>query len=133
LLASARWCPRREAQTSAAPRRQNRGDIDLLHPHHRFKGAPGFTTASLQRLDQHARRDLPRDAPFVLAPAARAFLPAIADDRIPIPIRLVLIVSRDLERKGFIVFERGTAVEAETGNAGNREFDSDDVTSLAGW
>src|SRR5262249_25575821 len=31
------------------------------------------------------------------------------------------------------MFERGTAVEAETGNTGNREFDRQHITRLAGW
>src|SRR5581483_12008364 len=76
--------------------------------------------------------DLPGNAPSVLAPAACAFLPAITHDRIPVAVRLVLIIGRKLERKGFIMFERCPAGQPETGNAGNREFDRDDVTSLAG-
>jgi hypothetical protein len=31
------------------------------------------------------------------------------------------------------VFERGPAVEAETGHASNREFDRQHISSLAGW
>src|SRR5947207_12764971 len=31
------------------------------------------------------------------------------------------------------MFERGTAVEADTRHAGNREFDNQHITRLAGW
>src|SRR5262249_18406601 len=106
---------------------------DLFHAHHRIEGALCLAAAGSERLRQRARRDLPRDAPFVFAPAARAFLAAIADDGVPIAVGLFLIVGGDLEREGFVMFERGTAVEAETRNAGNREFDGDHITRLAGW
>ena len=58
---------------------------------------------------------MPGDAPLVFAPAASAFLAAIADDGVPVSIGLVLIVGRDLEREGFVMFERWTAVETDTG------------------
>jgi hypothetical protein len=56
---------------SAAPRRLNRGDVDLLHSYHRVKRALCFIAADCQRLGQNARCDLPGDAPLVFAPAAR--------------------------------------------------------------
>ena len=56
--------------TSAAPRRLDRGNVDLLHVHHRIKCALCFIAAGRQRLGQDARRDLPGNAPLVLAPAA---------------------------------------------------------------
>ena len=59
-----------ERAVSAAPRRLDRGDVDLLHAHHRIKRALCFIAAGRQRLGQHARRDLPGDAPLVFAPAA---------------------------------------------------------------
>jgi hypothetical protein len=62
--------------TSAAPRRLDRGDVDLLHAHHRIKRPLCFIAAGGQRLGQHARRDLPGNAPLVFAPAARALLAA---------------------------------------------------------
>src|SRR3546814_10734438 len=79
------------------------------------------------RLGQHARRDLPGDTPLVFAPAARALLAAIADDRVPVAVGLLLIVGGDLKREGFVVFERGPAVEAETRDTGNCEFDCQHV------
>src|SRR5262249_48419555 len=117
----------------AAPRRLDCGDVDLSHTHHRFKGALCFSAPGRHRFHQDTRRDLPRHAPLVFAPAARAFLPAIADDRVPIAIRLVLIVSSDLKRKRFIMFERRTAVEADTGDASNFELDHQHISLLAGW
>src|ERR1700686_5193571 len=120
-------------RSRAAPRRLNRGDVDLLHAHHRIKRALCFIAAGRQRLGQHARRDLPGDAPLVFAPAARTLLAAIADDRVPVAVGLVLIVGSDLEREGLAMFERGTAVEAETRDAGNCEFDRQHVALLAGW
>jgi hypothetical protein len=108
--------------SSAAPRGLDRGDVDFLHIHHRIERAFCFSAAGSHRLYQHARRDLPGDAPFVLAPAARAFLAAIADDGIPVAVGLLLIVGRDLKREGFVMFERGPAIEAETWDAGDREF-----------
>ena len=76
----ARFPPRLSgvSKTSAAPRGLDRSNVDLLHAHHRIERALCFTAAGRQRLHQHARRDLPGDAPLVLAPAARALLPAIA-------------------------------------------------------
>src|SRR5262249_12553757 len=119
--------------TSAPPRRLNGGAVDLLHPHHRIECTLCFVAASGQRLGQHARRDLPGNPPLVFAPAARAFLPAIADYGVPVAVGLVLIVGGDLEREGFVMFERGTTVKSETRDAGDREFDREHVTGLAGW
>src|ERR1700736_4552846 len=119
--------------SSAAPRRLDRRDVDLRHAHHRRKCALCFIAAGRQRLGQHARRELPGDAPLVFAPAARTLLAAIADDGVPVAVGLVLIVGGDLEREGFAMFEGGTAVEAETRDAGNGEFDRQHVALLAGW
>src|SRR6267143_2979718 len=118
---------------SAAPRRFDRGDVDFPHAHHGIECTLRFIAAGRQRLHQHARRDLPGDAPLVLAPAARTLLAAIADDGVPVAVGLVLIVGGDLEREGFAMFERGTAVEAETRDAANCEFDRQHVALLAGW
>ena len=48
---------------SAAPRRFDRGDVDFLHAHHGIECALCFIAAGRQRLCQHARRDLPGNAP----------------------------------------------------------------------
>src|SRR3981081_4295825 len=106
---------------SAAPCRLDRGNVDLLHAHHRIERALCFIAAGRHGLGQHAWRYLPGDAPLVLAPAARALLAAIADDGVPIAVGLLLIVGGDLEREGFVMLEHRTAVEAETGYAGDRE------------
>jgi hypothetical protein len=49
-----------------------------------------------------------------------AFLAAIADDRVPVAVRLFLIVRCDLEGKRLAVLELRAAVDAETGNAEKR-------------
>src|SRR5947207_2225843 len=106
-------------RNSSAPRRLDGVDVDLLHGHHRIKHTLPFIAAGRNRFGQHTRRDLPRHAPLVFAPAARALLAAIADDGVPIAVGLGLIVGGDLEREGFGVFEGRTAVEANTGDARN--------------
>src|ERR671930_2558524 len=89
-------------KVSSAPSRcLDRGDVDLLHAHHGIKRALCLIAAGRQRLGQHARRDLPGDAPLVFAPAACTLLPTIADDGVPVAVGLVLIFCGDLEREGF--------------------------------
>src|SRR3954467_2690065 len=102
---------------SAAPRRFDGRDVDLLHGHHGIERALCFATACSERFGEHARRDLPGEAPFVFTPAARTFLTAVADDGVPVIVGFLLIVGRDLERERFTVFERRPAIEAETGNS----------------
>src|SRR6185503_20768339 len=65
-------------------------DVDLLHRHHRFERAlrHRFDRVRCGR-KQGARRDLPRESPLVFAPAAHAFLAAVAGDRDPVPICLL--------------------------------------------
>ena len=70
--------------------------------------------------------------PLVLAPAARTLLTSIADDGVPVAVGLLLIIGGDLKRKSFVMLERGTAVEAKTRDAGNREFHRQHVALLAG-
>src|SRR5262245_19473099 len=81
---------------SAPPRGLDRGDVDLLHRHHRREGPLCLVASCCHGIRQHARRDLPREAPAVLAPSALTLPAAIADDRVPIAVRFLLIVRRDL-------------------------------------
>src|SRR5262249_8783444 len=99
------------------------GDVDLLHSHHCLKRAFCFIAADCERLGQNPRRDLPGDAPLVFAPAALALLTAIAYDGVPVVVCLLLIISGDLEREGFVMLEYGTAVKADTGDASDCELD----------
>src|SRR6266480_3896792 len=108
--------------SSAASRRLDGGDVDLLHGHHRLEGALGLSATGRQRLGQRARGDLPGEAPAVLAPTARAFLAAIADDRIPVAVRLRLIVRGDLEGERLAMLERRAAVETQAGNTDDGEL-----------
>src|SRR6266568_5023106 len=64
-------------------------------------------------------------------PAARAFRAAIADDRVPVTVRLFLVIRRDLEGKGLGVPERRAAVETETRNAQHGELDRQHIALLA--
>src|SRR5262249_18412016 len=61
--------------------------------------------------------------PPVFAPAALALLAAIANNGLPVAVGLLLIVGSDLEGEGFVVLERWTAIETDTGDAGDCEFD----------
>src|SRR5690606_354561 len=79
------------------------------------------TIAAGKGLHQHPRRDLPGHAPLVLAPAARAFLAAVADDRVPVAVRLRLVLDTHLERERLAVLERRSAIEADAGDAQDRE------------
>ena len=74
----------------AAPCGLDHGHIDFLHVHHGVEGAFGFRAACRHGFGQDARGDLPVDAPPVLAPAAGAFLAAIADDGVPVAVGLFL-------------------------------------------
>src|SRR4030088_357189 len=119
-------------EISAAPCRFNRGDVDFLHAHHGIECALCFIAAGRHRLCQHARRDLPGEAPSVLAPAARTLLASIADNGVPVAVGLLLIVGGDLKRESLVMLERRTAVEANTGDAGDCEFYRQHVALLAG-
>src|SRR5438067_7471513 len=88
---------------SAAPRRLDGGNVDFLHRHHRFESALCLIASGRERVGQHARGDLPGDSPTVFAPATLAFLSAIVDDRVPVTVRLFLVVRRDLKRKSLVV------------------------------
>jgi hypothetical protein len=57
-----------------------------------------------------------------LPPTALTLLAAVGDDRVPVTVRLFLIVRRDLEGKGLGVPERRAAVETETGNTQDGEL-----------
>src|SRR4051812_17236952 len=70
----------------AAYGRFDGGDVDLLHRHHRLERPFSRVAAFGKRIGQHLRGDLPADAPLVLAPAALALLPSVADDRVPVTV-----------------------------------------------
>ena len=77
--------------------------MSIIASNARFASAPPAAIASVSTRG----RDLPGDAPPVLAPAALALLAAIADDRVPVAVGLVLVVGCDLEGEGFVVLEAG--------------------------
>jgi hypothetical protein len=59
--------------------------------------------------------------------------PPLPTNGIPVAVGLLLIIGGDLKRESFVVLERGTAVEAETRDAGDCEFHRQHVALLAGW
>src|SRR5687767_5173711 len=75
-----------------ASRGFDRGDVDLRHLHHRIERP--LCSRGIRIRDRFRQRDgryLPRKPPFVLAPPTRAFLTAIADDRVPVAVRFCLV------------------------------------------
>src|SRR5271154_5351597 len=89
-------------------------DVDLPHLHHRIERTLGRSGIGIgDRLHQRDRRNLPGQSPFVLAPAARALLAAVANDRVPVPIRFSLVSGRDLKRERLAVLERRPTVDPE--------------------
>src|SRR5437016_7871961 len=103
-----RRCP--DAPSTAACR-FDRGDINLGHLHHRIERALGGSAIRIgYRLGQGGRRNLPGQAPFVLAPAARALLTAVGDERVPVSIRFGLVSGCDLKRERFVMLKFRSAV-----------------------
>ena len=73
-----------EDATSTAARRLDCSDVDLFHLHHRIERALGDSGIGIgDRLDQGDRRNLPGQSPFVLAPAAHAFLATVCAEGRP--------------------------------------------------
>src|SRR4029079_5973199 len=81
-------------------------------------------------LEQHARRDLPREAPAVLAPAAGAFLAAIPGDRVPVAVGFLLVLGHSHEADGLVRLEVRAAVEADEIAAEDGEVDRELVILL---
>src|SRR5947199_9591620 len=97
---------------SPASRRLDGGNVDLLHRHHRLERTSCLSATGRKRIGQCAWGDLPREAPAVLAPTARTFLAAVANDCIPVAARLCLIVRCDLAGERLGVPGRRTAAQA---------------------
>src|SRR5262249_39390348 len=62
---------------------------------------------------------------------SRTRFPARRCRRSHLAVGLFLIVSGDLEREGLVMFESGTPVETDTRDAGDLEFDNQNVTRFA--
>src|SRR3954447_7673551 len=100
------------------------GDVDLAHRHHRLERSPGCGLVGIAvGPQQGAGRDLPRKAPAILAPVASAFLPAIADDGVPITVGLFLVVGHDHKADRLIGLEIGSAIQADERPAEYGELD----------
>ena len=87
-------------------RRLDHGDVDLPHRHYGFHGPFCCGPVGVgRRPELLARRDLPREAPAVLAPDAGARLAAVSDDRVPITIGLLLVLDDDHEEDRLVRLE----------------------------
>src|SRR3990167_6249076 len=121
----------RSERQSAAKRCLDCTDIDFRHFHHCIECALGGSRVGIGNGSrQNHRCYLPRHSPLVLAPAASAFLTAIANDRVPIAIRFGLISGCHLERKRFALRECRPTVEAETGDTHYRELHGQHIAFL---
>src|SRR5438270_7790010 len=89
-------------------------NVDLPHRHHRLECAPRRGRVGVViGLEQHARGDLPGEAPAVLAPAAGAFFATILGDRVPVAVGFLLVLGHDHEADGLVRLEVRTAVQAD--------------------
>src|SRR3546814_9616172 len=73
----------------------------------------------------------PGHAPFVLAPAALAFLAAISDDSIPVAVGFLLIFGHDLEREALALRKCRPAVEEQRRDAHDRHLNHQRFALLA--
>src|SRR6185503_19894657 len=104
-------------------------DIDLAHGHHGLERALGGGAIRIvHRLQENPWRDLPGKGPFVLAPAAGAFLAAGADDRVPVSVGLFLTFGQDHEADRLIRLEQVSAVQADELLAEHGKVDCDFIT-----
>ena len=119
--------------TSTAARRLDCSDVDFFHLHHRIERALGGSAIGIgYRSCQSQRRNLPGQAPFVLAPAARTLFAAVADNRVPVTISFGLVSSCDLKRECFAVLEGGSAIEPEARNPHDDKLDRQHIPLLPG-
>jgi hypothetical protein len=104
-----------------------------VHGHHRGERPAGGRGIGISdRFGECDRRDLPGEAPAVLAPAAGAFLAAIAHDRVPVAIRFSLVGGGHLKRERLALPEGRPAVEPEAGNPQHGEAHGEHIALLAG-
>ena len=69
------------------------------------------------------RCDLPGEPPPVATPATGVLLPAVADDSVPIPVCLGLVVGQHHEADGLVRDEVRSAVETNKWSAEHGELD----------
>ncbi len=109
-------------------------DVDLSHLHHRIERSLGSCAIGIgYRLYQSQWSNLPREAPFVFAPAARTLFATVANDRVPVTISFCLVRGCDLKGERFAMLEVGSAIEPETGNPHDSKLDCQNIPLLSGW
>jgi hypothetical protein len=117
---------------SAAKGGLDLGNVDFPHRHHGIeRPLGGGTVRTGEGPRQRYRGNLPGDAPLVLAPAALALLAAIADDGVPVAIRLRLVFGRHLKRERFAMLEGRPAVQPQARDAQHGELYRQDAPFLA--
>ena len=105
--------PPNAEQTLFPPyRRLDFRHVDLAHVHHGGEGALGFFTALAHDIGQDGWGDLPRHAPLVLAPAAGAFLAAVANDGIPVPVGFGLVAGWNDKGESFALLKHRPTVKS---------------------
>src|SRR6185295_7218884 len=124
------WAPTSARPLPASSLLGGRG-VDHLQLHHCREGALCLRSACGEGVGEGARSDLPGKAPAVFAPTTLAFLTAVADDRVPVAVRFLLIVGGDLERERLALLEVRAAVETDTRDAENGELHRQHVAFLA--
>src|SRR5512139_2869804 len=120
--------------TSSAARRLDCSDVHLFHLHHRIESTLGGSGIGIgYRSRQSERRNLPGQAPFVLAPTADTLFATVADDGVPVTIGFGLVSGCDLKRERQVVLDLGAAVEPEAGNSHHGKLDRQHVSFFPGW
>src|SRR5690606_38920774 len=84
-----------------------------------------------RRFEQHARRDLPGEAPLVLAPTAGAFRTAVFRDGVPVAIGFFLVLRDHHEADRLVGLEIRSAVQADEWPAEHRELHGQLLAFLA--
>src|SRR5688572_26593451 len=88
------------------------GNIELFHLQHRLhRPARLLRVLVAEQFAHHGWQYLPREAEFVLEPAARTFLAAARSEFGPEVINLILILAHDLKRNRLGELEHRAAVE----------------------
>src|SRR3569623_2370551 len=99
-------------------------DIDLAHRELRLTRSLGTLRVTVaQGFEESRRRDLPRDAETILAPAALALLAAALEESGPVVVDLRLVGAADHQRERLVQAEVRARVECHVCSAVELELD----------
>src|SRR5690606_21880427 len=123
----------RRLAASAASSGLDGGDVDLGHVHYGQERAPGGRAVGVfDGVQQHAGRNLPRYAPYVLTPPAGVLASAIAHYGVPQTIGLGLVFGRHQERERFVMADARPTVQPQAWRTHDRELDGQRVAFASG-